>query len=267
MVTPLRRVAEVADNLADNLDQQAREDDGPAEVRSVARALNRTAARLTLMVSRQQRVAEDASHHLRTPLTGVRLRVEAIEDLAPTTQLRDEASAAIVEIDRLTHRIDQILALARSDAGAFPVRVDLHEVVRQRIAVGRVQADAAGVKIAAALPDFQVLVLAGEGAVARVVDELLGNAFIYAAADVSASVTEPGGYAQLVVADDGPGVSDPDLASVFERFYRGSNAKPGGTGLGLALVRETTTAVGGSARAETNENGGLTITTTWPLVP
>ena len=170
-------------------------------------------------------------------------------------------------LDRLTHRFDQILALARSDAGANPVRVDLHEVVRQRIAVGRVQADAAGVKIAAALPDFQVLVLAGEGAVARVVDELLGNAFIYAAADVSASVTEPGGYAQLVVADDGPGVSDPDLASVFERFYRGSNAKPGGTGLGLALVRETTTAVGGSARAESNENGGLTITTTWPLVP
>jgi len=267
IATPLRRVAEVADDLADNLDHRAREDDGPIEVRSVARALNRTAARLSTLIRRQERVAEDASHHLRTPLTGVRLRVEAIEDLAPTPQLRAEASAAIVEIDRLTRRIEQILALARSDAGSDLGRVDLCEVVRQRVAALQPQAQEAHVRIEVNLPSDTVLVLAGESAAARVLDELLGNAMAYAASVMVVTVTVDGEFAQITVADDGPGISADEFESIFERFARGVDAAAGGSGLGLALVRETARSVGGDAWAQQGDLGGLAVTTRWPLLP
>ena len=87
--SPLRQVAKVAEDLPDDLDLRANEDDGPHEVRAVAIALNSTAERLSGILQRQQRVAADASHHLRTPLTGVRLRLEAIEDISDQEQVQD----------------------------------------------------------------------------------------------------------------------------------------------------------------------------------
>jgi signal transduction histidine kinase len=78
IASPLRRLARVAAELPEDLDLRADEGHGPREVRAVAKALNSTARRLSGILQRQQRVAADASHHLRTPLTGVRLRLEAI---------------------------------------------------------------------------------------------------------------------------------------------------------------------------------------------
>ena len=78
IASPLRRLARVAAELPEDLDLRADEGHGPAEVRAVAKALNSTARRLSGILQRTQRVAADASHHLRTPLTGVRLRLEAI---------------------------------------------------------------------------------------------------------------------------------------------------------------------------------------------
>ncbi len=73
LAAPLDRLADVAERLPDDLSLRARDDDGPPEVRSVARALNATAGRLAALIARSERVAAEASHHLRTPLTGVRL--------------------------------------------------------------------------------------------------------------------------------------------------------------------------------------------------
>lgn len=269
IATPLRRVAEVADDMGYDLERRAAENDGPPEVRSVARALNRTAERLSGLLRRQERVAADASHHLRTPLTGVRLRLEAIEDLADAPGVRDEATAAIAEVDRLTRRIEQVLALARMDAGADLVRVDAALIVRDRIDAATSSAAARGIGISMVGDESGVFVLAGEGAVARVVDELLGNAFNYARTNIRVTVevqrSSVGDQALLIVEDDGPGVPESEFHAVFERFTRGSKAIPGGSGLGLALVRETARAAGGEATASRSDLGGLRVTTRWPL--
>lgn len=267
IATPLRRVAEVADDLGYDLEHRAAEDDGPPEVRSVARALNRTAERLSGLLRRQERVAADASHHLRTPLTGVRLRLEAIEDLAQTPQVRDEATAAIGEVDRLTRRIEQVLALARMDAGGTLVRVDVAQIVRDRVDAAASNAASRGIDLSVMGERAGVNVLAGEGAVARVVDELLGNAMNYASGQVRVTVEigEPADLAVLIVDDDGPGIPEGEWGAVFDRFTRGSQAIPGGSGLGLALVRETARAAGGEATAGRSDLGGLRVTTRWPL--
>jgi len=97
-----------------------------------------------------------------------------------------------------------------------------------------------------------------------VVDELVGNALRYAHRHVDVQLTRAANQVRLAVTDDGPGLAADEREAVFERFARGSQAKPGGSGLGLALVRESSRAAGGDAIAGASPTGGLQITTTWP---
>lgn len=263
--SPLRQVAKVAEDLPDDLDLRANEDDGPHEVRSVAIALNSTAERLSGILQRQQRVAADASHHLRTPLTGVRLRLEAIEDISDQEQVKTEAQAATAEVDRLNRRIEQVLALARSDAGAAPIAAqDESVIVRDRIDAAAAMFAEAGIELTSSLEE-NVRVTAPTGVVARVIDELLGNALQYARTRVHVDLRAANRTAVLSVSDDGPGVPADEREAVFDRFARGTTSVPGGSGLGLALVRESVAGLGGSARADESDLGGLTVTVRMPM--
>jgi len=264
IVSPLRRVALVADALPEDLDLRAREDVGPPEVRLVARSLNSTATRLQGMINRTQRVAADASHHLRTPLTGVRLRLEAIEDISSQPDVVTQATAAIDEVDRLAHRIERVLALARTDSGA--VRTDLintTNVIGQRVSEALLVAEERGIDMRIHLePDLMVTTSAT--ALAGLVDELLGNALTYARTSITVELHSRNDTVALTVGDDGPGVSALELEEIFHRFTRGSGAKPGGSGLGLALVQETARAYGGDAYATTSADGGLAVCVVLP---
>ena len=262
--SPLREVARVAEDLPDDLALRANEDDGPHEVRAVAVALNSTAERLSGILQRQQRVAADASHHLRTPLTGVRLRLEAIEDISDQEQVKTEAQAATAEVDRLTRRIEQVLALARSDAGAAPIAAqDASAIVRDRIDAASAMFSEAGIELTSSL-ETDVHVAAPTGVIARVIDELLGNALQYARTRVHVDLHAVDSGGVLSVSDDGPGLPPDERDAVFQRFARGSASVPGGSGLGLALVRESVVALGGSARAQESRWGGLTVMVRFP---
>ena len=263
---PLQRVAEVAEELPEDLDARADEAKGPPEVRVVARTLNRTAERLARLLRRQQQVAADASHHLRTPLTGVRLRLEAIEDTSSDEVIRRDAAAAISEVDRLNRRIDQILALARSDAGQGAEPVDAGGVAIDRVAHAEAAAAARDIALDVSVADDVVLALAPRGAVDRVVDELVGNALAYARSWITVKVTREDSSVRIDVEDDGPGIPEAERARIFDRFTRGAQAVPGGSGLGLALVRESALAAGGDAWIESGEDGGLRVCTRWPAV-
>jgi len=267
IAAPLTRLARVAGELPEDLDLRAPESDGPPEVRAVAAALNSTAAKLASIIRRTERVAADASHHLRTPLTGLRLRLEAIEDTSTEETIRTEATSAIGEVDRLTRRIDQVLALARSDAGAGTlVEVDLTDVVRSRVdAVEPVAVDA-DISLVAST-EQGCWITAPAGVPARIIDELLGNALTYARSRVLVEVKRDRGGVTLSVADDGPGIADADAERVFERFYRASGAQAGGSGLGLALVREAVDVLGGRADARRSSLGGAEISVWIPASP
>jgi signal transduction histidine kinase len=263
--SPLREVAKVAEDLPDDLTLRANEGTGPHEVRSVAVALNSTAERLSGILQRQQRVAADASHHLRTPLTGVRLRLEAIDDISDQPDVKVEAQAATAEVDRLTRRIEQVLALARSDAGAAPIAAqDASTIIGDRIDAASAMFTEAGISLTSTLEDG-VRVAAPTGVVARVIDELLGNSLQYARTRVHVDLHAVDTGAVLSVSDDGPGLPAAEREAVFQRFIRGSASVPGGSGLGLALVSESVAAIGGSARAQESRWGGLTVMVRFPL--
>ena len=265
IAAPLLAVAAVAKALPDDLALRASETNGPDEVRAVGHALTETAEKLGGIVHRTQRVAADASHHLRTPLTGVRLRLEAIEDISTEAAVQEQAQAATAEVDRLARRIDQVLALARSDAGNSGEQVvDLSATARARVEAASYLADERGLTLQIATVD-SARILAGPGVTARVIDELLGNAMNYARSVISVGVGVEGGYAKLVVTDDGPGVGADEHELIFERFTRGATGVAGGSGLGLALVREAARAHGGDAVAARDESGGLRVSVTWQL--
>ncbi|MDO8733508.1 MAG: ATP-binding protein [Actinomycetota bacterium] len=265
ITAPLSRLAAVARGLPDNLNLRAQDGDGPAEVQAVAGALNQTADRLSGILEHTQAVAAEASHHLKTPLTSIRLRLEAIEDLSEQEQVRVEAERATSEVDRLTHRIDQVLELARNDAGVLHTTVsDASAVIADRTVAAAVIAEERNLELRVALAPH-VSVGVSSPILARIVDELLGNAFDYAQSQVRVSLAEVSRQAVLTVEDDGPGISVQEAELIFQRFMRGKGANSGGSGLGLALVRETARASGGNAVALASVLGGLEIRVSWPL--
>ena len=194
----------------------------------------------------------------------MRLRLEAIEDTADDPRIRSEAAAATAEVDRLTRRIDQVLALAKSDAATIgSVASDASILVADRVAAVDPLASERGIAVESSVePDLIANTL--PGLVGRSVDELLGNALDYARSRVRVSLTTSGDRVVLRVEDDGPGVPDEERKRILERFVRGAAANPGGTGLGLALVSEGAAASGGSVRAERSDMGGLAVVVAWP---
>lgn len=262
IASPLQRLADVAEALPEDLDLRADADSGPAEVRKVATSLNTTAQRLSGILSRTQRVAADASHHLRTPLTGVRLRLEAIEDTTSDPGVADEAAAAIEEVDRLTRRIDQILALARSDSRAGTAKsVNAASIVAERVDAARRAVEEKGLTLIVDKSESgdDPRVAAPSGVLERIVDELIGNALAYATDRIKVSLRSDSSWVTISVEDDGPGIPAAERESVFQRFVRGTNSVPGGSGLGLALVCESAQSLGGSAQASESASGGLRI--------
>ena len=265
IAAPLEDVADVARVLPEDLALRAQDDRGPREVREVASALNSTASRLGDMIDRAERVAADASHHLRTPLTGVRLRLEAIEETSEEPAIVAEAAAATAEVDRLTRRIDQVLALAKSDAAAFaPEDIDVTAVVADRVDASELLATVRSLAIGADI-EADVRVRAVMGSVARAADEIIGNALSYARSRIDVSVHREQAFGVLRVEDDGPGIPSAERSRVLQRFVRGSSAAPGGSGLGLALVAESAAATGGAVAVGESALGGCSIEVRWPL--
>jgi len=264
IASPLQRLADVARDLPAELALRASDTDGPAEVRSVASALNTTAGKLDGILARTERVAADASHHLRTPLFGVRLRLEAIEDITTEDAVRTEAVAATAEVDRLTHRIDQVLSLARSDSGSTAVRrLNASTKVAGRIQEAELIATENEIALTGDItPDLWIM--SSEGTVAKITDELLGNAMSYARTRIHVTLRREGRDVVLTLGDDGPGLAVEEREAVFQRFTRGSAAVPGGSGLGLALVQESARAAGGDATAGQSHLGGLEVRVTFP---
>ena len=229
---PLRRLEEAAAAVGEGqLDARAPEREGPPEVRSLAVAFNETVAKLSRLLRSQGEFVADASHELRTPLTALRLRLESL----PPSRDRD---AAMHEADRLRDLVDDMLTLARADAGTeASTRVDASALMRERVEAWLPLAEEQRVALVAEL-DGPLPVRAAPGRLAQVLDNLLANA-LEASPDggtvtVSARVESP--WVELHLSDEGPGLSPEQRKRAFDRFWRaGSGA--GGSGIGLAIVR------------------------------
>jgi two-component system sensor histidine kinase KdpD len=208
-------------------------------------------------------------HDLRTPLTAIRVAASNLQASWPDAHERREQSDLILtEVNRLTRLFQNILEMARIDAGA--VTQDMRWVSPSEIieaARSAVEPSLRGrpVEIAS---DVERMVRLDPRLTAAALSQLLDNAAQYSPAgspiDVRASVGDDG--LTIAVRDRGPGVPEPDLPHVFERFHRGANAKArrSGTGMGLAIARGVLAVERGKIAAENCPDGGARFTMTVP---
>jgi signal transduction histidine kinase len=263
---PLSVLEAAAQRLGNGaLDTRSPVGPGPSEVRRLASNFNTMAGRLEALVVGHQAMMADVSHQLRTPLAALRLRLDVLaQDCDEPVAV--ELAGAQEEIARLSRLVDGLLAVARAEQVVTePVQVPVDAVIRDRTAAWRPAAEERNVALSAITAD-PVQARMGEGQLEQILDNLLANALDAAPAggNVWVSATATGSSAQIVIADDGPGMSEQQQRTAFRRF---SSATPGGTGLGLAIVHRLVTSNGGSAELSDTPGGGLTITLQLPADP
>jgi signal transduction histidine kinase len=267
LARPLERLRGTAARLGSgDLDARA-STEGPKELTAVASSFNRMAETLAGNLRAQRDFVANASHQLRTPLTGLKLRLESIR--AEGGAAGESAAKAEAELDRLEELVGDLLELARaSTSSGTATTVDLAEVASS--AVDRWTAPAAeGSREVALGAREPAQVLADPGDLAHVVDNLIENALNYSppGTHVTVETAASDGRATLVVADNGPGIPAEERTRVFERFYRGSTGRQSGpgTGLGLAIVAELVERWGGEVRLL--QGPGTRIAATFERVP
>jgi signal transduction histidine kinase len=257
LARPLQHLAGAARRVeAGDLDARA-ELEGSKENREVAQAFNDMTERVGQVLEAQREFVANASHQLRTPLTGLRLRLEAAS-LKAGPELAAELEAAEREVERLAGLLTTLLALAREGDRPPPRRVDLSEAVEQAAERWVDRARQTGHELVADCRENAVA-LASEEDVAIVLDNLIENALKYSpdGGTVRVECAREGTEAYLAVLDEGPGLAPGEEQRLFERFARGSSGSSApGTGLGLALVATLARRWGGSASIRNRVNGG-----------
>jgi signal transduction histidine kinase len=254
---PIRRLDRAARRVATGELDSPVEVEGSSEQRSLARAFNEMTARIRRLLRVQQDFVADASHQLRTPLTGLRLRLESLGDRFHGEDPNAiELEAALGEIDRLSLIVDELLILSRAGEHELPAqRVDLRDAVAR--AAGRWRASAGersiGIEVADAQPSHAWCAIHD---LDRSIDALVENALRYSPA--GSTVTIEAGAGSIEILDRGPGLESGEEDAVFERFRRGSAGRrgPSGTGLGLPIARELTRQWGGEVTLANRAGGG-----------
>jgi signal transduction histidine kinase len=268
LARPLRGLAGTARRVAGgDLDARAREE-GSSEQREVAAAFNDMTGQLARALRSQREFVANASHQLRTPLTGLRLRLEAASLKAADEDVERELVAAERETVRLARLLTELLTLARERERPEPEEVSLAEV--GHAAQERWQGPAeTGGRLLVADGDGEPVVAATEADLAVIVDNLVENALNYS--PIASTVTIEWGVdresAWLAVLDQGPGISPDERERVFERFFRGEASRDAeGTGLGLSVVEALAERWGGSVRLEDRPEGGTRGEVRLPLI-
>ncbi|MGW7453667.1 ATP-binding protein [Streptomyces sp. NPDC054787] len=240
LASPLTDLAETAERLGSGDPRPRHRRYGVPELDRVADVLDSSAERIGRMLTAERRLAADASHQLRTPLTALSMRLEEITVTDDLETVREEATIALTQVERLTDVVQRLLTNSRDPRTGSAVPFDLDEVVKQQVEEWRPAYRSAGRAIVRSGKQG-VRAVGTPGAVSQVLATLVENSLMHGGGTVAIRTRVIGNQAVLEVTDEGPGVP-PDLGNrIFERAISGRNS----TGIGLAVARDLAEADGG----------------------
>ncbi len=265
-VAPVRAIEATTQSLAaGDLSARVPDQDGPSELKELGATVNQMATEMERSRAAERQFLLSVSHDLRTPLAVIRGYAEGLSDEA-----FDDPVAVGTTIEthagRLERLVDDLLDLAKLDTQQFslnPEPLDL-SVIAGRVTAGFTN-QAARDNVSLRFEGTPTPVVADPDRLAQVVGNLIDNACKFARSDVLVTV---GSHPQPVikVRDDGPGVPPEDQPFIFDRLYQ-STAAPrraeSATGMGLAIVKQLTEAMGGEVRLESG-SGGTTVSILLP---
>ncbi|MGW3335239.1 ATP-binding protein [Streptomyces rubiginosohelvolus] len=240
LASPLTDLAETAERLGSGDPRPRHKRYGVPELDRVADVLDSSAERIARMLTAERRLAADASHQLRTPLTALSMRIEEISVTDDPETVKEEANIALTQVERLTDVVERLLTNSRDPRTGSAVVFDLDEVIKQQIEEWRPAYRSTG----------RALVCSGKhglravgtpGAVAQVLAALIENSLMHGGGTVALRTRVTGNQVVVEVTDEGPGVPAELGARIFERAISGRNS----TGIGLAVARDLAEADGG----------------------
>jgi two-component system, OmpR family, sensor histidine kinase MprB len=269
---PVERLTAATEHVArtEELRPIAVEGGADDELTRLARSFNAMLGALAQSRHRQQQLVADAGHELRTPLTSLRTNLDLLAQSTRTggaglaAEDRDALLADVrAQVEEMSGLVADLVELARGDTPAASYGpVDLAEVTER--ALDRVRRRAPGIRFDVHLAGWQVH--GDEAALERAVTNLLDNAAKWSPPGGTVHVSLHAGLLQ--VGDEGPGIAEPDLPHVFERFYRAPEARGlPGSGLGLAIVRQVVERHGGTVGAGRAPSGGALLIARFPGWP
>ncbi|NYE38542.1 signal transduction histidine kinase [Nocardioides cavernae] len=225
---------------------------GPPEVQELGHAIDRLVGRIQLLLSRERENVADLSHRLRTPVTALRLRVEAVDDADLRTRLSGD-------LDALQATVDEIVREARrSEREGLDPRTDGVAVISERVRHWEALAEDQGRSYELRLAPSGPSVPASRADLEALVDVLLDNVFSHTPDDAAVRITLAASEheVELVVEDAGPG-----LPADLEATSRGTSGA-GSTGLGLSIAARTAADSGGAITTGSSDMGGARVAVT-----
>jgi heavy metal sensor kinase len=261
-------VAQTRKITGDSLDQRLEIGNAAEELATLAASFNELLSRLDQSFESMRRFVQDASHELRTPLAVIRGEADiALSQERHAAEYRESLAIIHEEARRLSRLVDDLLNLARADAGHVQLRVEelyLNDLLAE--CCRSVQPLAGGREIELTCSAAEDVAFRGdEELLRRMVVNLLDNAIRYTppGGKVSASLEAIGSHIRIRVADTGVGITAEASKHVFERFFRADQARSrqnGGFGLGLAIVKWIAESHHGAVELTSQPGSGTTIT-------
>jgi signal transduction histidine kinase len=240
LASPLTDLAETAERLGSGDPRPRHKRYGVPELDRVADVLDSSAERIARMLTAERRLAADASHQLRTPLTALSMRLEEITLTDDPDTVKEEATIALTQVERLTDVVERLLTNSRDPRTGSAVTFDLDEVIQQQLAEWRPAYRSAGRAIVSS-GKRHLTAVGTPGAVAQVLAALIENSLMHGGGTVALRTRVTGNQSVIEVTDEGPGVPADLGARIFERAISGRNS----TGIGLAVARDLAEADGG----------------------
>lgn len=275
LAKPLTQLTETAERITSRqLHTRIEPIEGSLEVIRLGQAFNQMLGGLQIAFEKQTRFVAEASHELRTPVTVILSQVEhsLFRDRSPD-EYRQAFNVCLRSTRRMKSLIDQLLLLARADAGKLlqrPVQLDLAEVTGQATELLRPLAAAHAIHLTTDLAPAELI--GDPDRLGQVVTNLITNAIRYNNPNGHVNVQTRTTHDAVIlqVRDNGIGIPPADLPHLFERFYRVDTVRTQqddtGTGLGLSLVREIVTAHRGAIDVQSTIGDGTLVTIRLPLV-
>ncbi len=251
-LAPVEKISQAASRITlQHLDQRLPVPPAADEIAELITVMNATLDRLQRSFEQSVRFSAEASHHLKTPISVLRAGVEEIlTDPDTPAKQQARADALLHQIHQLTSIAENLLLLARADAGRLELhreQFDLSDVLRGMCEDASVMAEAEGLEVEARLPP-KLPVVGDRRAISLIVQNLLENAIKYNQPEGCISISAHGidGTAEVTVRNNAEPIPTERAPHIFERFYRArSDARTPGQGLGLAVACELAKAHGG----------------------
>lgn len=249
--------------------------EGPAEVQKMARVINEMVTKVQDSIQSQQDFIANVSHEFKTPLTSIQGFAQALFDEAVKHKDERKKAAKIIldESERLNHLVNDLLLLARFDAGTMPISksmIDINQLISTYLEKFAIQAKQSKIRIISEI-DAPLFIMADGEKIGQIFNNLLDNAIKFSKpnGEVRISTEKDTKWMLLTISDSGPGISDEDQKRIFERFYQIDKARRGGSkrgvGLGLSIAYQIAQAHGGDILVESKPDCGSTFMVKLPI--